>query len=66
MIVSYEDYHNVRNKLMREGKWDEVHNLKISYESLKRHELAERMSIYEFNAACQANRGGFLGTMAGS
>lgn len=66
MIVSYEDYPNVRNKLMREGKWDEVHNLEISRESLKLHELEERMSICEFDAACQANHGGFLGTMAGS
>lgn len=66
MIVDYEDYPNVRNKLMREGKWEELHNLKISPESLKLQALKEQISLCEFNAAYHANTGGFLGTMAGS
>ena len=66
MIVDYEDYANVRNKLMREGRWDEVHNLEISPESRKLHELKERISIREFDIACKMNSGGFFGSMAGS
>ena len=66
MIVDYEDYFCVKNKLMQEGRWDEVHNLEISPESRKLQELKEQVSICEFDIACKMNHGGFFGSMAGS
>ena len=63
MFVDYDNYHKVRNLLMRDGKWDEVNNLKIDPISYKLHEIKEKIALAEFSAACSANTGGFLGPM---